>query len=148
MSTYTQILYQIVFSTHKRKRTLSKENRSELLRYICGIIKNKKCHLYRINAVEDHIHILTDLHPSVALADFVKDIKVSSSIMIKEERLFPMFEGWQNGYGAFTYSIDAKDNLIEYIKNQEKHHKRVTFIEEYRKLLEEYGVKYDERYLL
>lgn len=147
MSTYTQILYQIVFSTKKRERTLTEENRSELFKYIWGILKNKKCHLYRINGVEDHLHIATHLHPSVALASLVKDIKLASSDFIKQNRLFPNFNGWQDGYSAFTYAISAKDNLIEYIKNQEEHHKTKTFQEELVELLHEHGVEFDERYL-
>ena len=147
MSTYTQILYQIVFSTKKRERTLIKDNRADLFRYMWGILENKKCHLYRINGVEDHLHIITHLHPTVALSNLIKDIKVASSIHIKKEGLFPNFNGWQDGYGAFTYSIKAKDHLIEYVKNQEEHHKKYTYQEELRALLIEHGIEFDEKYL-
>lgn len=147
MSTYTQILYQIVFSTKSRKPTLFKENRTELFKYIWGILKNKKCHLYRINGVEDHLHIVTHIHPTVALASLVKDIKLAASAHIKENNLFPDFRGWQEGYAAFTYSIDAKDNLIEYVKNQEAHHKTKTFKEELIALLLEHGIEFEEKYL-
>ncbi len=147
MSTYTQILYQIVFSTKKRERTLTKENRPELFKYIWGILKNKKCHLYRLNGVEDHLHIVTHLHPSVALADLIKDIKIASSDYIKGRRLFEHFGGWQDGYAAFTYSIEAKNNLIEYVINQEEHHKKKTFREELIDLLKEHRVEFDEKYL-
>src|SRR5699024_5865330 len=131
MSTYTQILYQIVFSTKNRSRTLDKTNREWLFKDIWGIIKNKNCHLYRINGVEDHLHIVTHLHPTISLASFVKDIKLGSTAFIKENNLFPKFNGWQNGYGAFTYSIKEKERLIEYVKNQEEHHRKQTFREEY-----------------
>jgi len=113
-----------------------------------GILENKKCHLYQINGVEDHIHILTHLHPSVALADLVKDIKLASTKFIKEKGLFPQFSGWQDGYGAFTYSIDRKEILINCIKNQEEHHKTKTLRDEYIDLLKEHGIQYDEKYLL
>ena len=125
-----------------------KENRDQLFKYIWGVLKNKKCHLYRINGVEDHIHILTHLHPSIALSDLVKDIKLASSAFIKESNIFPEFKGWQQGYGGFTYSINEKERLIEYIKNQEEHHKRVTFREEYISLLQEHAVPFEEKYLL
>ena len=148
MNTYTQIMYQIVFSTKMRKKTLIAEQRKELFKYTWGILKNKKCHLYQINGIEDHIHILTHLHPSISLADLIKDIKVASSTFIKKEKIFPNFNGWQDGYGAFTYSIKQKDVLIEYIKNQEIHHKKKTFKEELVELLEEHNVDFDERYLL
>ena len=148
MSTYTQILYQIVFGTKHRERTLIKRDRTELFKYIAGLLKEKDCHLYRINGVEDHLHILTHLHPSVALADLVKDIKLASTFHIKKKLLFPNFGGWQDGYGAFTYSIQAKNNLIEYIKNQEEHHRIKSFEEEYIQLLEEHHIEFDEKYLL
>jgi REP element-mobilizing transposase RayT len=147
MSTYTQILYQIVFGTKHRSPVLKKDKRADLFKYIWGILKNKKCHLYQINGVEDHIHILTHLHPSIALSDLVKDIKVASSIYIKEENLFKNFEGWQNGYGAFTYSLKEKERLINYIKNQEEHHKNFSFKEEYMALLKEYEINFEEKYL-
>ena len=148
MSTYTQILYHIVFATYKRERTLRKEARPELFKYISALLKNKNCHLYRINGVEDHIHILTHLHPAIALSNLVKDIKLSSTELIKKEKLFPRFDGWQNGYGAFTHSLLEKDRLIEYIINQEKHHHKLGFKEEYIKLLNEHRIKYDEKYLI
>lgn len=148
MSTYTQILYQIVFSTKNRERTLSEGKREELFKYISRVLANKKCHLYQINGVEDHIHILTHLHPSVALADLVKDIKLSTSKFIKEKSLFTNFRGWQGGYGAFTYSVDSKSILINYIINQAEHHRKKTFREEYLELLKEHGVEFDEKYLL
>ena len=148
MSTYTQILYQIVFSTKNRERTLLKEKRKELFKYIWGILKNKNCHMYRINGVEDHLHIATHIHPSISLSSLVKDIKLASSDYIKDKRLFEKFGGWQDGYGAFTYSIKEKDRLIEYIKNQEEHHRKKTFREEYIKLLEEHGIEFNEKYLL
>ena len=147
MSTYTQILYQIIFSTKERDKSLVEEMRPELYNYIWGILKNNKCHLYRINGIEDHIHILTHLHPSIALAELIKDIKISSSKMIKEENIFPKFNGWQIGYGAFTYSIDAKEKIIEYIINQKKHHAKLSFKEEYKTILKEFNIEFDENYL-
>ena len=148
MSTYTQILYQIVFATRARERALAPNNRPQLFKYIWGILQNNKCHLYRINGVDDHIHILTHLHPTVALSDLVKGIKVASSDFIKENNLFDNFNAWQEGYGAFTYSISAKDNLIEYIKNQEEHHKKFSFRDEYVQLLMEHNIEFNEKYLL
>ncbi|MBW6498251.1 MAG: IS200/IS605 family transposase [Bacteroidales bacterium] len=147
MSTYTQILYQIVFSTKDREPNLTKGNREELFKYIWGLLKNKKCHLYRINGVEDHLHIITHLHPSVSLASLVKDIKLSSSQYINANGIFKRFNGWQEGYGAFTYSIKEKDRLIEYVKNQEDHHKVKSYKEEFIELLMEHGIEFDEKYL-
>lgn len=147
MSTYTQILYQIVFSTKNREKTLVESGQERLYSFIAGILKNKDCHLYRINGIEDHLHIVTHIHPSVALANLIKDIKLAVSDFIKDNKIFPDFTGWQVGYGAFTYAISAKENLIQYIINQKRHHKRLTFKEEYMKLLKEHDIEFDERYL-
>lgn len=148
MSTYTQIIYQIVFSTKNRERTLIKERRDDIFKYISGLLENKKCHLYRIGGVEDHIHIVTHVHPTIALANLVKDIKLATTSYIKEKKLFPQFRGWQEGYGAFTYSPSAKDNLINYVMYQEEHHRKSSFKEEYIALLNTHEVDYDEKYLL
>ena len=147
MATYTQILYHLVFSTKERRRALDTPRRDDLFRYIWGILKGKECHLYRISGVEDHVHILTALHPTVPLAGLVKDLKVASSLWIKEGSVFPEFEGWQDGYGAFTCSWRDKDPLIEYIKGQAEHHRVESFQDELRRMLGEHGVEFDERYL-
>jgi REP element-mobilizing transposase RayT len=148
MSTYTQICYHLVFSTKSREPVLKADRREALFRYIWGILKNRESHLYRINGVEDHLHILTSLHPTVSLADLVKDIKTGAAHWIKEHSVFPMFAHWQDGYAAFTHSQGEIDGLIEYIKGQKEHHRRTTFVEEYRTLLLEAGIEFDERYML
>ena len=148
MSTYTQIFYQIIFSTKDREKVLIEQNRKILFKYIWGILKNKNCHLYRINGVEDHIHLFTYLHPSISLASLIKDIKLASSEMIKKKAIFPGFTNWQIGYGAFTYSIHEKEAVIEYVKNQVEHHKKETFIEEFKRILMEFKIEFDEKYLL
>ncbi len=83
----------------------------------------------------------------IAPALLIKDIKLATSDFIKLEELFPKFNGWQDGYGAFTYHISAKDNLIEYVKNQQEHHKKTTFRDEYISLLNEHGIEFEEKYL-
>jgi REP element-mobilizing transposase RayT len=148
MSTYTQICYHIVFSTKDRHPVLRQERREDLFRYIWGILKNRDSHLYRINGTEDHVHILSSLHQSVSLADLIKDIKTGSSLWIKKEGIFRTFSHWQDGYAAFTHSKREIDGLIEYIKRQEEHHRRTTFVDEYRRLSEEAGIEFDERYML
>ncbi len=147
MSSYTQILYQIVFSTKNREKTLYESERDQLYSYIWGILKKKKCHLFRIGGVEDHLHIATHIHPMIAPSILVKDIKLATNKFIKEEKLFPRFDGWQDGYGAFTYTHSAKDELIEYVKNQVEHHKTISFKDEYKTLLKENGIDFNEKYL-
>ena len=148
MSTYRQIFYQLVFGTKYRQPVIVKKYDEELYKFISEIIKNNHCHLYRINGIEDHIHIMSDLHPSICLSDYIKEIKVSSSIWMKNSGKFTLFEGWQTGYGAFTYSIREKDMIINYIKKQKAHHQSETFYDEYKRLLIENGIEFDEKYLM
>lgn len=148
MSTYTQILYQIVFSTKHRNPTLLEESRDLLFKDIWGILNNKKCHLYCINGAEDHIRIVTHIHPIVAVSSLIKDIILGSNDYIKKNRIFLDFSGWQEGYGAFTYSISEKERLIRYVKHQQDHHKRFTYKEELTTLLNEHQVEFNEKYLL
>jgi len=148
MSSYRQILYHIVFRTKEGQKTLSPSHCQKLFAYIGGIIKNKSSFPYQINGMPDHIHIFSDLHPSIALADFIRDIKTSSSLWMKNQREFRLFRGWSDGYAALTYAWSNKDNVVNYIKNQQEHHKSISFKEEYRSLLEEHGIKPDERYFL
>lgn len=144
---YRQIYYHIVINTKNHKNTLPLAFHIELFKYIWGIIKNKNCVLYRINGFTQHIHLLTDLHPSIALADFVRDIKTSTSIWLKSNENFPNFEGWSKKYSAFTITHFDKERIEKYIKNQVIHHGKESFIDEYKRLLTEYGVAYEDKYL-
>ncbi len=146
MTTYTQIIYQIVFATKRREKTLSADKRQELFAYIATVIRNKKCFTYCVNGVEDHLHIVCDLHPSVSLAALVKDIKLSSTHFIKEQKLFKKFNGWQSGYGAFTYTVNEKERLIRYVENQENHHKKKNSLDELNDLLIAHQIEFYEKY--
>jgi len=146
MSSYRQILYHLIFRTKDSLETLDPEPSRELYAYIMGVIKNKNCFLYRINGMENHLHILSDLHPTIALADYMRDIKTSSSVWIKQSGKFPKFKGWADGYAALTYAWKDKDMIINYIKNQQEHHKNETFENELRRLLKEHGIEIDEKY--
>jgi len=148
MSTYTNIIYHIIFGTKNHAKTLTSQNKEQLYKYIWGIIQNKNSHLYRIGGIENHLHILASLHPSISVADFIRELKVNSSKWIKEEHLFPLFDGWQKGYSVFSVSESNKNNLIEYIKNQEEHHKKKSFTEEWKEFLDKNGIKYNERYII
>ena len=146
MSTYTQILYHIVFATKDRAPVLTGVRREDLFTYMNGVINNSHCKPIWTDGVKDHVHSLLSLHPTVALADLLKDIKVASSDWIKRNRVFPNFVGWQEGYGAFTHSLSEQGELIAYVKGQEEHHRKVAFVEEYRRLLADAGIEIDERY--
>jgi len=146
MSAYRQILYHIVFRTKSSEKSINQAHAVDLYKYIWGIIKNKKCVLFRINGMEDHIHILSDLHPSVALADYIKDIKVSSSKWMKESGNFPNFNGWGIKYCALTYSYRERDMIIDYIRNQQEHHRKEIFQDEIRRLFKEHGIEEDVKW--
>ena len=144
---YVQLYYHIIFSTKNREQVLNSLIREEVYRYIWGIIQNKGCHLYRINGTEDHIHIFTSIAPSIAVADFVRDIKSATTIWIKKENVVTKFPGWQSEYSAFSKSFSDKELTIEYIKNQEEHHRLKSWKEELQELYDESGVEFDDKYL-
>ncbi len=148
MATHTQLLYHFVFSTKHREPTIIPDQKKRFFAYLHQLLTNKNCHLYRINGVEDHLHILTHVHPTLSISSLIKDIKLAADDFIKRESIFPKFKGWQDGYGAFSESIKEKDRLINYIKNQEEHHRKISFREEYKALLKEHEIEFDEKYLL
>ncbi len=149
MSTYTQILYQIVFGSKDYTPFLSNENKEMLFGYIAGVLKNKSCHSYIVGGACNHVHIITHVHPMIALSYLIKDIKKASHELIhREQSMFPDFTGWQVGFGAFTYHISRKENLINYVKNQVIHHKAISYKDELIKLLQENFVDYNDDYLL
>jgi REP element-mobilizing transposase RayT len=138
---YKQVLYHIVLRTKHSEKSIAQHNVSSLYNYIWGIIRNKEGKLYRINGMEDHIHILSDLHPSVSLADFIKGIKVATSLWMKQSGDFPDFQGWEAGYGAFTCSYTEKDRIVQYIIGQQEHHKQENMDEEYERICRENGIE-------
>jgi REP element-mobilizing transposase RayT len=148
MSTYTQILYQIVFGSKNYTEFLNMENQGSLFAYIVGILRKRECHPYQIGGYGNHLHILTHLSTTITLADLVRDIKKASHEMMKETSLFKLFPVWQVGYGAFTYNVSQKPVLIKYIHNQEEHHRKISFKEELTELLNENMIPFKEEYLL
>jgi len=147
MKTYTRIVYQIVFQTRNWENTLTQPNRERLFEYMAKTLMNKKCFVYRVGGYNNHIHILISLHPTLALSSLVKDIKLSSASFIQQERLFLHFKGWNDGYGAFTYSPEAIPNLIEYIKNQEEHHGKENPYEEMERTLKKFDIEFEKKYI-
>jgi REP element-mobilizing transposase RayT len=146
-NTYTQIYIMVVFSVSGRQNLIGTSWRDELYKYITGIIKSQNQKLITINSVSDHIHILLGLKPDIALSDLVRLIKSNSSKFINEKKFIRGKFNWQEGFGAFSYSHSQLSTVIKYIENQESHHKKRTFKEEYLELLEKYSVEYDNKYL-
>lgn len=145
---YTQLLYHIVIRTKYSRKTIPLQHSESLYKYISGYIKNKKSVLYQINGIENHIHILASLHPSISLSDFVRDLKTSSNLWMGTTPDYPDFTNWGGKYAAFSVSFKDKDKLIKYIQNQREHHLTKKFEEEYRKLINESGIIIDEKYFL
>jgi REP element-mobilizing transposase RayT len=142
---YVRLLYHVIIRTKAGAPALSLEHSDELYRYIWGIIKNKNSVLYRINGMEDHVHILLSLHPTIALSDFMREMKAETSKMLKRTTGFEKFTSWSEGYAALTYSLKDKDMIINYIKNQREHHKKTIFRDEYVAFLKEMNLELDER---
>jgi REP element-mobilizing transposase RayT len=148
MSTYTEILYQIVFGSKNCKSFLDEKNQEKLFNYIAGIVSAKKSVPYRIGGHRNHLHLIIYLHPTESLSNMVRDIKRASHLWMDEKKDdFKLFPGWQNGYGAFTYDYSSKIHLVQYVKNQKEHHKKISFQEELIELLKEQGIEFDDRYL-
>jgi REP element-mobilizing transposase RayT len=137
-NTYTKIYLHIVFSVKGRQNLIQKKWKDELHKYICGIVNVKEQKVYAIDGMPDHIHILISIKPNIAISNLVRDIKANSSKWINERGyIIGKFE-WQEGFGAFSYSHSALNNVIEYIVNQKEHHQYKAFEEEYKELIELY----------
>jgi REP element-mobilizing transposase RayT len=136
-----------VFSTYKRKPTIAEAHERDLYAYIMGIVKGLDAHLFRIGGMPDHVHIVVSLPSKISLADFVKEVKLSSGNWLLHNSMFPLWEKWEEGYGAFTYSYNDLDEVINYVRNQKEHHKNVSFAEEYRQFLVEAGIDFDEKFM-
>ena len=146
-STYSQIYIQYVFAVKGRQNLLHKAWREEVFKYISGIIKAKDQKPIIVNGVADHVHVFVGLKPSMCISDLVRDIKNNSSKFINEQGWINGKFSWQEGYGAFSYAHSQIDNVYHYILNQEEHHRKKTFKEEYLEFLQKFEVKYDDKYL-
>ena len=145
--TYSQIYIQVVFAVKGRKNLLQKEWRNTVFKYMSGIISAKGHKAIIVNGVEDHVHVFIGLKPVMALSDLVRDIKNNSTNFINDNSFLKQKFQWQEGYGAFSYSKSAVRNVYKYIENQEEHHRKKSFKEEYVGLLEEFEIEFEHRYL-
>jgi REP element-mobilizing transposase RayT len=146
-NTYTQIYIQVVFAVSGRQCLISKEFKEELYKYIGGIIRNENQKLIAINGMPDHTHILLGLMPNMAVSNLVKGIKSSSSTLINSKRWVQGRFSWQEGFGAFSYSHSQLGAVAKYVENQEAHHAKKSFKEEYLALLRKFDIAYDNNYL-
>jgi putative transposase len=146
-NTYTQIYVHVVFAVEGRQNLIHPKYNDELQKYITGIVSRQNQKLIAINNMPDHVHMLLGLQPDVALSDLARDVKANSSKFINEKHWVNGRFRWQEGFGAFSYARSQLDAIIGYIQNQQKHHAKKSFREEFVELLEKYGVTYDHRYI-
>ena len=145
--TYTQLYIHIIFAVKGRQSLIPKPNKEELHKYITGVIDSKQQKVIQINSMPDHIHILVGITPNIAISDLVRDIKANSSKFINKQRWVAGRFEWQTGFAAFSYAHSQLDVVARYIKNQEEHHSRQTFREEYLAFLERFNVPYNPKYV-
>jgi REP-associated tyrosine transposase len=146
-NTFSQIYIQTVFAVSERQSLIKPDFKEELYKYITGIIRNQGQKLIAINGMPDHLHILIGLRPAMALADLVQEIKADSTNFINKQRLVHGRFSWQEGYGAFSYGHSQLDTIIQYIQNQERHHARHSFKDEYMTLLRKFDIAFDDKYV-
>ena len=144
---FTQMYVQLVFAVKFREAVLTVDLRKRVFEYISGIITNLKHKSIIVNGTSNHIHILLGLNPSLSVSDTVHDIKRSSSLFINNEKLCLGKFAWQEGYGGFTYSRSQLTDVYKYIENQESHHKKKTFREEYIDTLTKFDIDFDQQFL-
>ena len=141
---FANLYYHIMFHTKYNAMAINVENERILYSYINGFCNNYGVKLLRLGGMPDHIHMLVNMPTTVSVSEFVKQLKVATSKMLYQDGHFPYFEGWQNGYSAFTYAFKDIEMIINYIKGQKEHHKVFSFRDEYRKILIENGISTDE----
>ncbi|HEU5289197.1 MAG TPA: IS200/IS605 family transposase [Cyclobacteriaceae bacterium] len=145
--TYSQLYIQVVFAVKFRENLLVKPWRTEVFKYMSGIVDNKGHKSIIVNGVEDHVHLFIGLKPSMAISDLIRDVKNNTSNFINEKKFVKGKFSWQEGYGAFSYSHSQIDAVYQYILNQEEHHRTRTFREEYIDFLKKFNIEHDEKYL-
>ena len=146
-NTYTQIHIHLIFAVQNRESQIKKEWKDRLYQYIISIIQGEGHKVLSINGMPDHIHILFGFRPNQALSDLVKKVKANSSRWINSNHLSMGRFNWQEGYAAFSYSKSQISNVITYIENQEQHHQKTSFLDEFKIFLEKFEIAYDHRYI-
>ena len=145
--TFTQVYYHLVFSTKDRFKFISEDIKQDLYSYICGILKNCEGFVYSIGGMADHIHILCSIPSKVAISETIKNLKVASTKWIQNKGDLLLKFRWQTGYGLFTVSHSQIEAVSTYIKNQQQHHEKLSFKDEFRLLLNKHNIDYDEKYI-
>lgn len=145
-NTYTQIHIQSVFAVKKRTGLVQPTWKDELYKYITGIVKAHDHKVLAINGMPDHIHLFFGMRPTQSLSDLMQDVKGNSSKWINERGFCKGRFEWQEGYGGFSYSKSQVNDVVTYIENQEIHHQKRSFVDEYNDFLEKFEIDFDKRY--
>ncbi len=145
-NTFSQVYLQFVFAVKYRQCLIPKEHKEELHKYLTGLVQNRKSKMLAVHCMPDHVHIFVGFNPSVLISDFIKEIKVESNEFINGKKWVKERFRWQEGYGVFSYSHSAIDNVIKYILNQEAHHAKQNFKNEYHSLLKKFEIEFEEKY--
>ena len=146
-NTYTQLYVHYVFAVQNRLSLINDNWRTQLYKYMNGIIEQQGHKTFAINGMPDHVHILVSMNPKQPPSELMFNIKRSSSLWINENRFVSGKFSWQEGFGAFSYGKSQIPDITQYIEKQEQHHNKRTFHEEYLEFLEIFGIEYDERYV-
>jgi putative transposase len=146
-NTFSQIYLQFVFAVRRRQSLIPQQHKEELHKYITGLVEHRKAKMLAVHCMPDHIHLFVGFRPVMSISDFVKEIKVESNEFINRKKWLSDKFSWQEGYGVFSYSHSHIDKVIKYILNQEDHHKKKTFRQEYLAFLEKFNLPYEEKYL-
>ena len=146
-NTFSQIYLQFVFAVQHRQCVIPSAHKEEIHKYMTALVQNRKSKMLAINSMPDHIHIFVGFKPNVLISDFVKEIKVESNNFINNKDWIKGKFSWQEGYGVFSYSHSQIGSVIRYVQNQEKHHQKKTFRQEYLEFLEKFDLPFDEKYL-
>jgi len=146
-NTFSQIYIQTVFAVENRQSLIKPDFKEDLYKYITGIVTNQGSKLIAISGIEDHVHILIGLKPTIAVADLVRDIKSDSATFINKRRLVHGRFNWQEGYGAFSYGNSQLNTVVRYIQDQQQHHQKHSFRNEYMALLRKFDIAFDDRYV-
>jgi REP element-mobilizing transposase RayT len=144
---FSQIYLQFVFAVKGRQSLIAKENKEELHKYITGLVQKRKAKMLAVNCMPDHTHIFVGFKPIVLISDFVKEIKVESNEFVTNKKWVNGKFNWQEGYGVFSYSHSHIDRVVKYVLNQEIHHRKKTFKQEYHELLQKFQIPFEEKYL-
>jgi len=146
-NTYRQLYVQLIFAVQGREHLIPKAHKKEVQRYITGTVQARKHKMIQINCMPDHTHLFIGLHPDQSISSLIEETKTAATKFIKQQDWMPYQFSWQRGFGAFSYAHSQISVVANYVENQEAHHRKRTFREEYLDFLQKFEVEYNEKYL-